>query len=324
MSPFEKLEKKLAKKLDAEVAPWSPELAAHLRELARPCLALVPATRGKKAARLGGPALLPEGTAWPTRADGKQLDYLGYLDLSALADAAAGALEPAWPSRGVLSVFIEHLGAAAEPVVVRCIHSDVGVDALVEQPEPAASARVGDEALVDLRPVALKAVPSISIPTTLRSVRRLVRAADEPDAGIILSELLWGIAPEDAIGHVGGWASSHEDDDLYRQTALRAIGRPELVYSDYWDSLEDYEASIREHPGAAGMYRRKRPDVLWLLEHAKEIAAEAARWSLLFRLDSNREMNLQINDADPLFVFAPTDDLRAGRFDRATGCVLQS
>jgi len=43
-----------------------------------------------------------------------------------------------------------------------------------------------------------------------------------------------------------------------------------------------------------------------------------------FRLDSNGEMNLQINDADPLFVFARMDDLRAGRWDRVSACVLQS
>jgi len=35
-------------------------------------------------------------------------------------------------------------------------------------------------------------------------------------------------------------------------------------------------------------------------------------------------MNLQINDADPLFVFARMDDLRAGRWDRVSACVLQS
>lgn len=320
MTAFEKLRRRLAKRLESEVAPWSPELAAHLRELARPCLALVPVARGKKAACFGGPTLLPKGTPWPKSADGKHLDYLGYLDLAALTAAGASALEGAWPSRGVLSVFIEHLGRAAEPVVVRCIHSDVGVEELVEQAEPKAR----HEALMDLRPVALKAVPSISIPTTLRSVTRLVRAADEPDAGVILSELLWGITPDDAIGHVGGWPRSHDGTDLLREIALRSIGRGELVYSDYWDSLEDYEASIREHRNAASEYRRKRPDVLWLLEHAQEIAAEADRWSLLFRLDSNGEMNLQINDADPLFVFAPTDDLRAGRWDRVTGCVLQS
>lgn len=322
MSTFEKLRKKLARRLESEVAPWSSELAGHLGELARPCLALVPVTRGKAAARFGGPTLLSKGTPWPKSSDGKHLDYLGCLDLAALTAAGGPALEGAWPSRGVVSVFIEDLSGAAAPVVVRCIHTDVGVDALVEQPEP--KTRVGHEALMDLRPVSLKAVPSISIPTTLRSVRRLVEAADEPDAEVILSELLWGITPDDAIGHVGGWASSHDGADLHREIALRSIGRAELVYSDYWDSVEDYEASISKHHGAAIEYRRMRPDVLWLIEHAQEIAAEAARWSLFFRLDSNGEMNLQINDADPLFVFAPTDDLRVGRLDRVTGCVLQS
>ena len=64
MSTFEKLRKKLARRLESEVAPWSSELAGHLGELARPCLALVPVTRGKAAARFGGPTLLSKGREW--------------------------------------------------------------------------------------------------------------------------------------------------------------------------------------------------------------------------------------------------------------------
>jgi hypothetical protein len=266
--------------------------------------------------------LLPEGVPWPKNARGQHLDYLGLVDLTALTSAGSSALEPRWPNTGVLSIFVEHLGSAAEPVVLRFVHAAVGIETLVEPLPPEPSAVVGHESLVDLQGVNVAAVPSVSIPTTSRRVKRLVRAAEEPDAAVILDELLWGIAPKNAIGQVGGWANSHQDD-LYRQTALRALGRGELVYADYWDSLDEYEASILQHPGAARMYRGKRKSVLWLLEHAQVVAAEAERWSLVLRLSSNREMGLLINDSDPLFVFMPKDDLSAARFDRVTGCVLQ-
>jgi hypothetical protein len=159
MSPFEKLQKSLADKLDREVAPWSPALASHLRELARPCLALVPTTRGKQAACFGGPTLLPEGTAWPTNAGGEHLDYLGYLDLSALADVGSSALDAWLPSRGVLSVFIEHLSSAAEPVVVRCIHSDVGVDALVERSATGSRTTAGRSLWISLPGLVIASAP---------------------------------------------------------------------------------------------------------------------------------------------------------------------
>ncbi|MBZ0117553.1 MAG: hypothetical protein K8H88_11185, partial [Sandaracinaceae bacterium] len=164
-------------------------------------------------------------------------------------------------------------------------------------------------------------VPALSLPRTQRATSVLLRRARHREADVVLEELEWELRPDEAIAAIGGWANGHQaGKDLYRSLALHDLGRPELVHSDYWDSLEAYESTVRNNPKAKH-YAKMRPDVLWLLEHRAEVEARAADWQLLLRIGSNAAMDLQINDSDPLFVFVP----RGGpdRLDRAVGRVLQ-
>lgn len=57
-----------------------------------------PATRG--GSRLGGPAWLPDGEAWPLGRDGRALDFLAQLDFGELPEL------PDFPTSGVLQFFI--------------------------------------------------------------------------------------------------------------------------------------------------------------------------------------------------------------------------
>jgi hypothetical protein len=80
--------------------------------------------------------------------------------------------------------------------------------------------------------------------------------------------------------------------------------------------------------GNGTIYRPWRADdddvVRWILANRERIAAEAARWQVLLKVESNHPMDLWVNDADPVFVFIRTDDLKAGDFSRLRAVATQS
>jgi hypothetical protein len=105
------------------------------------------------------------------------------------------------------------------------------------------------------------------------------------------------------------------------------MGKRSLMFNDYWSSMEAYEDDIREwqerEPSVAKDYESMRPGVEWLVKHGDGIAAQVAEWRLLFRLNSNWAMNLNINDGDPLYVFIRDRDLKAREFSDLAAEVTQ-
>src|SRR5260370_36575444 len=68
--------------------------------------------------------------------------------------------------------------------------------------------------------------------------------------------------------------------------------------------MEEYHAVLaRSHPELAARRRETIDEAKlnWLFDHRDEIRAEAPRWRLPLRIDSNRAMNLNIADSDAIY-----------------------
>lgn len=66
-----------------------------------------------------------------------------------------------------------------------------------------------------------------------------------------------------------------------------------------------------------------REGVEWLTSNRDMISESVNQWQLLFQLDSNQQMDLNINDGDPLYVFVKENDLARLNFSDLAGEVTQ-
>lgn len=71
------------------------------------------------------------------------------------------------------------------------------------------------------------------------------------------------------------------------------------------------------------MYQQMREGVEWLTSNREMISESVNQWRLLFQLNSNRQMNLNINDSDPVYVFVRENDLARRNFSDLAGEVTQ-
>ena len=124
------------------------------------------------------------------------------------------------------------------------------------------------------------------------------------------------------IGQMLGYANA-VDDHVLRKVALGRLDARRHQFADHWDSNAEYEAAMVRWPNNRDTYEAMRPGVEWLLSNAATIESECASWQHLLRVDSNRAMDLWINDADPLYVFIRSGDLAMAKFDDLCGEVTQ-
>ena len=66
-----------------------------------------------------------------------------------------------------------------------------------------------------------------------------------------------------------------------------------------------------------------RKGVEWLTSNRDMISESVKQWQLLFQLNSNQQMDLNINDGDPLYVFVKENDLARLNFSDLAGEVTQ-
>jgi hypothetical protein len=304
-------------------------IATHATE----CLALVASGRDDYSTpggtRFGGDPDLPADVAWPASGDPEDEEtvfsnFIGQINLAELPRLASGS---SLPEGGILYIFVRSLESASDPVVYDTIYHPEGADGLVRRsvPDPA---RLADEYLTDLNPVRVRAQSAVSIAWYRKELRAAVKGLGE-DADRAFYKMDEALQRDGQIGQWLGFANAGDERvDLYRKMYLTRIGKTELHYNDYWDSLPEYEAAMadarsRGQGSFADTYEEMRPGVLWLLAHRDEIAAQVAEWRLLLRLDSNAPMNLEVLDADPLYVFARDADLAAAKFSDLPGQVTQ-
>jgi hypothetical protein len=177
----------------------------------------------------------------------------------------------------------------------------------------------------------VEAVPDISLATYRKSFQRHIEENTQDvngeDGSLRCSSMKCDLGPRGSIGQLLGFANAFDErDNLYREVVLGRIGKRQLVYNDYWDSMAEYEAYIekwKDNEQLVRMYRGMRDGVEWLTSNREMISRLVDEWRLLFRLNSNSRMDLNINDADPLYVFIRHEDLANRNFSNLAGEVTQ-
>lgn len=280
--------------------------------------------------RFGGDPDLPVGMDWPIDPDSDSPRYANFIGQINFAEVPRPPDGNVLPSQGLLLLFVRYMECAAEPVVLDAIFYDGSLSDLERRPSPPEES-LCDEYLVELSPQRIEFTSGISIANYRRAFRSFVEENTEEvggdDGDMRLSCMESDLRREGQIGQLLGFANAGDErENLYRQLVLAQLGRRQLTYNDYWDSMEKYEAYIdewRDDPRMVEMYQKMRPGVEWLTSNREMIADLVDQWRLLFRLESNFEMNLNINDSDPLYVFIRNEDLKNREFSNLAGEVTQ-
>jgi len=303
-------------------------------ENATECLSLIAGGKDDYAAvgntRFGGDPDLPVGMDWPIDPESDSPRYANFIGQINFAEVPRLPDDDVLPSAGLLYLFVRYMEGAAEPAVLDAVYDDGDPSNLERRPSPPEES-LCDEYLVDLCPQRIEFASGVSIANYRRTFRRFVQKnteeVDDDDGDMRRILLESDLCREGQIGQLLGFANAGDDrENLYRQLVLAQLGRRQLTYNDYWDSIEEYEAYIdqwRDDPQMVEMYQEMRPGVEWLTSNRNMIANLVDQWRLLLRLDSNFEMNLNINDSDPLYVFIRNDDLKKCDFSQLAGEVTQ-
>lgn len=273
--------------------------------------------------RLGGAPDLPVGSVWPAGKSG----YCGFLGQLDLADVAARTGAADLPNRGLLSLFVDSIDSAAEPVPVRAILTPSGT-ALARLTAPPGRDEYGACAN-HLNPVQISAfVPGINVPPfDLRLYGQIEALAPEADIDTF-EDALWP-TPPGTIGQLLGQGFDHDGTDLRLAIHARQIGRPGLERYDFiadwteWEELKQIEQRLQNGTLYRPWTDANDDDVRYVLDHRPALAAGAANLRLLILIRSNKAMNLWINDADPIFLFIPSARLKRGDFSELHGAVTQ-
>jgi uncharacterized protein YwqG len=309
-------------------------VADEIRNNAAECYALVVDERDDYSrlgnTRLGGEPDLPVGVDWPFVEDDGERPFANFVAQINFAELPRSIDDSSLPESGILYLFVRYMESASEPVVMDSIFYDGDMTALARRESPAYE-DLCDEYLVDLIPQKVKAVPAISLASYRKSFQRYVEqhagSVDGEDGEFRRYELQSDLQLEGQIAQLLGFANAGDErENLYRQLVLAKMGKRRLVYNDYWDSMEEYEAYIQQFNYDAKMvqfYERMREGVVWLTANSAAIQQAVDEWRLLLRIDSNFAMDLNINDADPLYVFIRHEDLANRNFSNLAGEVTQ-
>jgi hypothetical protein len=181
--------------------------------------------------------------------------------------------------------------------------------------------------LTDLVPQKIEPIPTVSLAHYRKPFREFVakrtEEIDGDDGDTRRSYLDSDLGRQGKIAQLLGFANcGDETTNLYRQVVLGRFGKRQLIFNDYWDSMIEYEAYVeswKDDEEMVEFYRRMRDGVIWLTSNRDAIATAVDEWRLLLRIDSNHQMRLNINDADPLYVFIRHDDLANRVFTNLAG-----
>jgi uncharacterized protein YwqG len=325
----------LIAELDAAIARRHlNNVAEEIRNNATECYALIAVDDDDYSklgnTRFGGDPDLPEGMDWPVDPARESPTFSNFIAQINFAELPELTIKTGLPSRGILYLFVRYMECAAEPVVLDSFYFDGTTDSLARRQSPDPDS-LCVENLVDLIPQRIRAVPSVS----LANFRKRFRKNIEENTQEILGEngklrriyLESDLQKDGQIGQLLGFANAGDErENLYRQVVLARLGKRELVYNDYWDSMQEYEAYIekwRSDEQLVKWYQGMREGVEWLTTNREMISDSVNQLRLLFQLNSNSQMNLNINSADPLYVFIREGDLARRDFSDLAGEVTQ-
>jgi hypothetical protein len=184
-----------------------------------------------------------------------------------------------------------------------------------------------------LQPVKIRGTPAISLASYRKQFRidvsRMAETVDDKNGELRRIELENDLLRPGQIGQLLGFANARDESaNLYRQICLTRLGERDLTYNDYWDSLEEYEAymkfwSDRGDQWLVKKYEEMREGVTWLVGRRDMLSQLAAEWRLLFRVDSNGDMGLNMMDGDPLYIFVREESVAKRDFADLAGEVTQ-
>lgn len=284
----------------------------QIERLSLPCLDILHLGPGHDAplgiSRLGGMPDLPADTPWPTAPSGALLSFYGQIDL---AQPEIAALDAGLPRDGLLSLFVGNFDAALEPAPVAILLSPAE-SALQRRPPPAPFEAFDDTDTARLNPVIVEFERRLSFPPLNRTtVDALQTLCPEGDIDVLCDGLA---ARPRTLGQWLGYAPSTEED-LREAVYFHESGRPGQEQLRLWTTWEAWERaktlSSRLRNGT--IYRpwsaKDDDNVRWQLSHKAEIDAGVACWRSLLTIQSNKQMDLWINDADPAYTFIHADDL---------------
>ena len=293
----------------------------------KPCFHMIagkPATDAPLGgSRLGGAPDLAIGTEWP-RNDYGYCGFLGQLDLADVR-TRTGCLD--LPAESLLSLFVDYIESAGDPVPVRAILTPAGT-ALERLTAPEGEDAYG--AYVNrLKPVSIAAFrPGITVPAMGLDLHERVEAL-APDGDFDRFQDAVIERPAGAIGQLLGQGFDHDGSDLRLALHARQIGREGLERFafikdwDEWLSLKRIESRLKN----GTIYRPWSDDqddqVRYFLDNREAFFAGADALRLLLLIESNKAMDMWINDADPIFLFIPEANLAKGDFSVLLGAVTQ-
>lgn len=275
------------------------------------------------ATRLGGAPDLPVGSAWPSSEHGV-CGFLGQFDL---ADVRRRTGAADLPPEGLLSVFVDFIDSAADPVPVRATLTPPG--APLERLTPPRGGEDYGAYTGWLNPVSVSGfVPGINVPAfDFRLCSQIEALAPDGDTDAF-QDGLWS-RPAGTIGQLLGQGFDHDGPDLRLAIHARQIGRPRLAGYHFVESWEDWEQlkTIRNRMQNGQIHRpwsdAGDDDVRFLLANRDRLEASVEGMRLLLMIESNKPMGLLINDADPIFLFIPSARLARGDVSELYGAVTQ-
>lgn len=327
---------KLLAELDAAIKQQHLESVADvIRGHATECYAIVVDDEDDYSSvgntRFGGEPDLPRDMPWPTDPEADEPKFSNFIGQLNFAELPALGIETGLPSQGILYLFVRVMESAAKPVVLDTFYYEGSLDELERRETPDVDS-LCDEYLTDLNPVKVKAIEGISFSIFKESFRDYVQehaeTIDDEDGETRLINLARGFRRERQIGQILGFANASDlRKNLYRQVVLGRLNQRSLVYCDYWDSMEAYEAIVdgaRSNENMLRYYENMREGVAWLIANRDRLSKMTDQLHMLLRLESNSSMNLYINDCDPLYVFARDSDLSERDFSDLSGEVTQS
>jgi hypothetical protein len=302
------------------------QASAQVQGLALPSLDILYAGPGDStplgASRLGGAPDLPSDAAWPTTPSGAFLSFYGQIDL---AGPDVAALDADLSRAGLLSLFVGAFEAALEPAPVAVLLTPAG-SALQRRTPPASPDAFDDSGTARLNPVAIRFERRLSFPSLDPNATDALQAlCPEGDIDALIEGLEAG---QEALGQLLGHASG-AIEDLREAIYFHQIGRPGQERLRHWTTWEEWERAktISSRLRNGTIYRpwsaKDDDNVRWQLASKAEIDAGVARWRSLLTIQSNKPMDLWINDADPVYTFIQADDLARADVSRVCAIATQ-
>ncbi|MEU5262505.1 YwqG family protein [Amycolatopsis sp. NPDC021455] len=280
-------------RLSALAHEWLPaEVASAWIGLSRPGIRLAPDGEGPRVGRIGGLPVMPEDMAWPEWPGRGPLDFLAAVDCAALPREF---LSIPLPEAGTL-LFFSFDGFRRE-----------------SDDEPLLEDVEGSRVLFVPAgvPVVERAAPEGPVPYPALDVFAEVVATAPEREHILLEQtkIANGESLAEAVETVllpdgcGG-------TDVFGELAAQARGRG-----------REHQVGGFAAPVQGAVENEIAAEVLGDYRDPRR-AEEAARWVLLAQIDTDDKTDMIWGDAGMLYWVIRTDDLEAGRFDRAR-CTLQ-